>query len=266
MKNQDVGPDQDPALDEKLDTVDAELDAELNTDLNEDELLSNVDSILSEEDPEFLATISEISVSGSGLEAGIIGQALGMGSKKSSKFFQYVSYPFDFKSNLKGVLFFWLSIVLLSGAIYFVWSYSGGLLDRKLFLHSLAELGDEVQDYNPNSETEAFYDNPRFAKNLVTISSMHVNLRPSENSGSNPMLVLEITIEGVSTDSIIEIKDREAELKDMLLRLTESKTYDELSEVEGKQLLCDQYRDALNSVLTTGQVRRVLLKNFIIKS
>ncbi|AGH94938.1 flagellar basal body-associated FliL family protein [Pseudobdellovibrio exovorus] len=254
-KNQDVGPDQDPSL-----------DTEQNIELNEEELLSDVDNILSEEDPEFLATISDITVSGSGLEAGIIGQALGMGPKKSSKFVQYLSYPFDFKSNLKGVLFFWLSMLLLAGAIYFVWSYSGGLLDRKLFVHSLAELGEDVRDYNPNSETEVFYDNPRFAKNLVTISSMHVNLRPSENSGSNPMLVLEITIEGASTDSIIEIKDREAELKDMLLRLTEAKTYDELAEAEGKQLLCDQYRDALNSVLTTGQVRRVLLKNFIIKS
>ncbi|MEQ1724280.1 MAG: flagellar basal body-associated FliL family protein [Pseudobdellovibrio sp.] len=94
---------------------------------------------------------------------------------------------------------------------------------------------------------------------------MHVNVKPSENSGNNPMLALEVTAEGLSTDAIVEIKDREAEFKDMLLRLTEDKTYDELSEAEGKQNLCEQFRDLLNANLTRGQVRRVLLKSFIIK-
>ena len=90
-------------------------------------------------------------------------------------------------------------------------------------------------------------------------------MKPSENSGPNPMLAIEVTAEGLAADAIIEVKDREAEFKDFLLRLTEDKTYDELTEAEGKQLLCEQYRDLLNSHLTRGQVRRGLLKSFIIK-
>lgn len=246
-ENQDVGPDSD--LPE-----------------NEEELLSDVDAILSEEDPEFLETIGKISVNSAGLDEGIIGQALGLEEKKTSKILKSLSYPFDFKSNLKAVLAFWISVLIIAAGVYYTWNFSGGLLDRNLFMNSFAELGSEVHTYDVGNEVEAFYDNPRFAKNLVTMSSLHVNLRPSENSSSNPMLVFEITIEGVSSDAIVEIKDREAEFKDMLLRLTEEKTYDDLASPEGKQFMCDQFRDALNSVLTSGQVRRVMLKNFVIKS
>ena len=89
--------------------------------------------------------------------------------------------------------------------------------------------------------------------------------RLSENSGDNPMLAIEVTVEGLSTDAIIEIKDREAEFKDMLSRLTEEKTYDDLVAAEGKRVLTEQYRDLMNANLTRGQVRRVLLKTFIIK-
>ena len=79
------------------------------------------------------------------------------------------------------------------------------------------------------------------------------------------MLAIEITAEGLSADAIIEIKDREAEFKDMLLRLTEEKNYDELVEAQGKLALCEQYRDLLNAYLTRGQVRKILLKSFVIK-
>lgn len=248
-KNQDLEQDQNPAPVEEPDEA----------------ALLDVDSLLNEEDPDFLNQLNKIKIDSTALDLTIMDQALGLDQKSHWAILSVLRRPFEFKNNTKSVLLFWFMVVVAVASIKLAWSYKNGVFDQNLFLNSFAEIGTEVKDYNPNTETEAFYDNPRFSKNLITISSMHVNVKPSENSGNNPMLALEVTAEGLSTDAIVEIKDREAEFKDMLLRLTEDKTYDELSETEGKQLLCEQYRDVLNANLTKGQVRRVLLKSFIIK-
>lgn len=247
-KNQDVNQDLNP-----------------ENDFDEELALMDVDEILREEDPDFLERIKKITVQATGLDLEIMGQALGLHPKSSNRFFSDLAKPFQLRSHPKAAGVFWLTFVSLAAVAYFTWTYKDSLLSSRLFLTSFADIGGDIRDYNPNSEAEAFYDNPRFAKNLVTISSMHVNLKASENSGPNPMLALEITVEGLSADAIVEIKDREAEFKDKLLRLTEEKSYDELVETEGKQLLCDQYRDELNTFLTRGQVRKVLLKSFVIK-
>lgn len=247
-KNQDVNQDQNP-----------------ESDFDEELALMDVDEILREEDPDFLERIKKITVQATGLDLEIMGQALGLHPKSSNRFFGNMAKPFQVRSHPKAAAVFWTSIASLAAVSYFTWTHKDSLLSNQLFLTSFADIGGEVREYNPNNETEAFYDNPRFAKNLVTISSMHVNLKASESSGPNPMLALEVTVEGLSADAIVEIKDREAEFKDKLLRLTEEKSYDELIEAEGKQILCDQYRDELNTYLTRGQVRKVLLKSFVIK-
>jgi flagellar basal body-associated protein FliL len=259
-KNQDLNPDQIPNSNPNL-----EMNLISNAE-EEENLLLDVDSILNEEDPDFLKQLNKINIDPAEVDPSGMGKVFGLESNYyQSSLVTTLKRPFEFKTNTKQTLLFWLLFIVVAIIIKIIWNFQDRILHQNLFLNSLAELGSDLIDYNPNTEIEPFYDNPRFAKNLVTISPMHVNLKSSENSGDNPMLAIEITVEGLSPDAIIEIKDREAEFKDLLLRHTEGKTYDELVEVAGKQTLCEQYRDLLNSLLTQGQVRRVLLKSFIIK-
>lgn len=253
-KNQDLDPDQNP------DAVTSE-----SAVAEEEALLSEVDQILSEEDPEFLNQLAEIKIDSRMVDLSIMGQVLGYDEKAHSNLLRFLKRPFEFSTNPKQVIAFWLFVIVTFAVGKLIWHHKGDVFSDNLFLTSYAELGNGIVDFNPNSEVEPFYDNLRFAKNLVSITPMHVNLKPSENSGTNPMLAIEIIAEGLSADAIIEIKDREAEFKDMLLRLTEEKTYDELVETQGKLALCEQYRDLLNAYLTRGQVRKVLLKSFVIK-
>lgn len=257
-KNQDSDPDQNPVPPE-AGISEAESAAE------EAALLSEVDSILSQEDPDFLNQLTKIKIDSGLVDLSIMDEILGYDKKSGSNLMTYLKRPFEFTTNTKPVVTFWLIFFVSIVVIKLAWENKGATFNESLFLNSYSELGTELTDFNPNSEVESFYDNLRFAKNLVSISPMHVNLRPSENSGSNPMLAIEITAEGLSADAIIEIKDREAEFKDMLLRLTEEKNYDELVEASGKLVLCEQYRDLLNAYLTRGQVRKILLKSFVIK-
>lgn len=227
-----------------------------------EELLAEVENLLNEEDPDFLNRLSKIKVNEDATDI----SALGLGSGSAGSGFLYIiKQPFDIFGNTKSVVLFWTIFIAITAVILLVWNFKGNLFNDKLFLTSFADLGGEVMEFNPLQDVEDFYDNIHFAKNLVTISQMRANLRNSVNSGPNPMLALEVTVEGLASDAIIEIKDREAEFKDMLLRLTEEKTYDELVEPEGKRIICDQYRDLINTNLTKGQIRKVHIKSFIIK-
>ncbi|MEK6627071.1 MAG: flagellar basal body-associated FliL family protein [Bdellovibrionota bacterium] len=256
-KNQDSKLDENPGSTESIIT---DVVAE-----EEEDLLFEIDDILNTEDPDFLNQLTKIEIDNDAADLSVMGNVFGLDPKAQTGILNILKRPFELMLNTKQVLIFWtiLFFTVLVGTL--IWNFKSSFIQQNLFLNSFAELGEDLKEYNPNSEVEAFYDNLRFSKNLVTITPMNVNLKPSENSGPNPMLSIEVTTEGLAADAIIEVKDREAELKDFLLRLTEDKTYDELIEAEGKQLLCEQYRDLLNSLLTRGQVRRVLLKSFIIK-
>lgn len=244
-KNQDSKPDLDP--------------------VDEDSILSDVDSLLAEEDPEFLQRMNDINIEPDSVGFAGLDDVLGIRGSQQTRLLGYLKKPFEFTSNPKVVIPFWLVVLLAGSLVVFTWKNKSNLLHEDLFIHSLAALAPSVNEYNPIDGTEAFYDNPRFTKNLISISPMHLNIKPSENSGDNPMLAIEVTVEGLSSDAIVEVKDREAEFKDMLSRLTEEKTYDDLVAAEGKRSLTEQYRELLNANLTRGQVRRVLLKTFIIK-
>jgi flagellar basal body-associated protein FliL len=244
-KNQDSKPDLDPE--------------------DEVSILSDVDSLLAEEDPEFLQKMNEIEIEPDAVDLAGLDDVLGIRGHQQKGILAYLKKPFEFKSNPKIVIPFWLLVITLTSLVVFTWKNKSNLLHEDLFIQSLAALAPDVREFNPIDGTESFYDNPRFTKNLISISPMHLNIKPSENSGDNPMLAIQVTVEGLSSDAIVEVKDREAEFKDLLSRLTEEKTYDDLVDAEGKRSLTEQYREVLNANLTRGQVRRVLLKTFIIK-
>lgn len=251
--------------DEKDKNQDLDLDLNPESPADESVLLADVDLILAEEDPDFINQINNIKIDSSGVDLSIMEQALSMSVETESTLLSTLKKPFEFRTNTKYVLLFWSFVVCSSAVLLVIWKLNFSFINQELFLTSLGHLGDGITEYNPITEVEEFYDNPRFAKNIVTISPLVVNIRPSESSSDNPILAIQVSIEGVSADATVEIKDREAEFKDMMRRLTEERSYDELVIAEGKLQICEQYRDAFNSRLTRGQVRRVLLKSFVLK-
>ena len=227
--------------------------------------ISEIDQVIADDDPEFLKKISEIKIEATEIDFSVMDEAFKAVSVSAVTFKDQMRQLLNYRKNPRQFTFFWSTVLGIIILMAFTWGVQKNFLNQKLFLTSYAELGEVVRDYNPLTEVEAFYDNPKFSKNIVKLSRMVINLRASETSGPNPMLALEVNVEGLSADAIIEIKDREAEFKDLLLRYTEEKSYDELTTTAGKQDLCDQFRQVINAHLTRGQVRKVLLSSFIIK-
>lgn len=230
--------------------------------------MEDIDLLLQEEDPDFLKQISEIEIDTTGVDLSLMDDIVRniIVEKKKVDWKIHLHNLFLFSNEPKKLVMFWCLVITSGLLVIFGSNLSNLFFSKGLFLRTYAEWGSDVLAYNPLNEVENFYDNPRFSKNLMTMTKMVANIKPSEDSGPNPMLAIEINVEGMSSEAIIELKDREAEFKDILLRESEDFSYDELISTEGKKNLLQKYQIALNANLTKGQVRRVLLKSFIIKN
>lgn len=232
------------------------------------EAMADVDKILNEEDPEFLKEIEQIQIDAAIVSLSIMDDAISNMDNDTSFFGTFKTHlknAVNIKANPKKVVMLWLLIIVACAVVYFAPVILNRIFADKHFLKSYAELNSDVQSYNPLTEAELLFDNPKFAKNVVTMSKMKANIKKSEDSSPNPMLALELNVEGTSAEVTIEIKDREAEFKDILLRQAEDFTYSQLDTTEGKRELLNSFRTEMNKTLTQGQVRRVLLRSFILK-
>lgn len=137
--------------------------------------------------------------------------------------------------------------------------------ENELFISSLEDWAQAKYQYGPDDQMESFYDSMRTSQSIIEMKKVIVNLRRSATSGVNPMGAFEFYVEGTVSESVVEIKDRESEIKDLFLRTIEDMTYDQMASGEGKRLLCDRLRKELNKVLTKGKVRRVFIKTAIVK-
>jgi len=191
--------------------------------------------------------------------------------KKKRVFFESISKRIsDFKKlKFKTKLLLATSATLFFGAVvtgYFVFKQKIFLpQDRQFFVVNLAEHAHAVYSYDPATQVEPYIDNPRAAQNLILIQKMVVNLKPSQNSGPNPMLAAEFFVEGMSADVVVEIKDREVMIRDLMQRTLEEMDYDLVDTIEGKREMLSRLQKEMSRVLTTGRVKSVRIKTIVIK-
>jgi flagellar basal body-associated protein FliL len=137
--------------------------------------------------------------------------------------------------------------------------------EENLFIQSLAEISQNSWEYDPKAEQEPLYDSVRAAQNIFEVPRLVVNLRPSINSGRNPMAAGALYVEGNSPDVVLELKDRETEFRDVFMRTIEEFSYDELDTMQGKQKLLERLAREANRLATKGRIRKVFFKTFIMK-
>lgn len=162
-----------------------------------------------------------------------------------------------------------VSLILLGlfTAVFVYRSVTRGVLpgDEEFLIASLEEWAVQTYKYDPETEMDSFYDSPRTIQNIMALPKMIVNLRPSRGSGPNPMAAMEFFLEGLSPEAIVEVKDRETEIRDLFQRTLEELNYSDLDSAEGKQQLTEKLRQTLNMNLTKGKIRRVFIKELVLK-
>jgi flagellar basal body-associated protein FliL len=84
-------------------------------------------------------------------------------------------------------------------------------------------------------------------------------------SGETPMAAFEFFVEGLSSEVLVEMKDREGEMRDLFQRQIEEFSFEQLDTTEGKKLLLERLKKAVNNSLSQGRIRRIFIKNVVLK-
>ncbi len=134
------------------------------------------------------------------------------------------------------------------------------------FLASFEQVADAAFVYGDNEPFEDFMDPLFHAEHIVAMDRIIVNLkRPRNAPERNPMGFFDLYFEASNQECAVEMKDREGEVRDLVARTLEQMTYEELITLDGKEKMKSVLRKSLNGFLTRGQIRRVYLKNIILK-
>lgn len=181
--------------------------------------------------------------------------------------FQVLRSQFQGLSKPGKVVFVALTLASIVGFSFSLRILFKGLFppSQPLFLTSLDSYATEVISFDPHTEIESFYDSTRAVQNVFALRRIVVNIKRSASSGDNPMAAFEFIVEGSSTEAVIEVKDREAEVRDLFQRVIEEMSFDQLASTEGKKALTDTLRRSTNQLLTEGKLRRVFIKTAIVK-
>lgn len=135
----------------------------------------------------------------------------------------------------------------------------------KPIVQSMADVSDSVRKYDPESETEYLQRAFRQPYFTYLLKGLRVNLKPSLGSTELPMAFVEIYLTLDSTETAIEVKDRQIEIQDYVARVLEESTYDELISNYGKKKIKIDIKTKINQILNHGLVREVLIKNIVYK-
>lgn len=95
---------------------------------------------------------------------------------------------------------------------------------------------------------------------VIPLETFIVNLAGSKG---RKVLKVNMELEVKGQDIIQEIDNRKAQIRDFIIIILSSKTYDEVSTKEGKDLLRNEIKDQVNSFLSKGKILNVYFTELI---
>lgn len=99
-----------------------------------------------------------------------------------------------------------------------------------------------------------------FIGKTIPMETFVVNL-----SGSRGGKLAKINLEVEVTNAAVmeEIEKRKPQIRDLIIIILSSKTFEQVSTRQGKDALRDELKDTVNSFLTKGQIKRIYFTEFI---
>lgn len=95
---------------------------------------------------------------------------------------------------------------------------------------------------------------------VIPLETFLVNLAGSKGRRVAKLnLEMEVESEAVSS----EIEQRKAQIRDIIIVLLSSQTYDQISNKDGQDQLKEQIKDTVNKFLTKGKIKQVYFTDFI---
>ena len=119
---------------------------------------------------------------------------------------------------------------------------------------------DNVIEGEQETQAKEAAEEEEFIGKLVPLETFLVNLAGTRGG---KLMKINMSLEVGNDEVQAEIEKRKPQIRDIILILLSSKTYDQVSNREGKDILRDEIKNTVNSFLTKGQVKRVLFTEFL---
>ena len=113
----------------------------------------------------------------------------------------------------------------------------------------------EAQDQEKESG-----DEKKFVGQVIPLEKFIVNLAGSKGR-KVASVSMELEVRGTAVQE--EIDKRKAQLRDIIIIILSSKTYEEVSTREGKDNIRNEIKDTINSFLVKGKISNVFFTEFI---
>ncbi|MCB0347736.1 MAG: flagellar basal body-associated FliL family protein [Bdellovibrionales bacterium] len=158
------------------------------------------------------------------------------------------------QSSQKPILFIGLAVfnlVVVIGVAYMLYSW-------KKHEEAQTTIQDVVEGEHAEQEHDKLEEEELLGLS-VPLETFLVNLA-GVRGGRLLKVTMSLEVDGVDVQN--EVEKRKAEIRDTILILLSSKSFDQVSSRDGKDFLREEVRDTLNSFLTKGKVKSVLFTEF----
>ncbi len=124
------------------------------------------------------------------------------------------------------------------------------------------KLQDVVQgEKEDQAKSAAQPDKEDVVGKLVPMETFLVNLAGSRG---NKLVKINMELEIDNPKVEDEIDRRKPQIRDIIIILLSSKTYDQVTTRQGKEALRDEVKDTVNSFLVKGKIKKVYFTDFIV--
>ena len=122
--------------------------------------------------------------------------------------------------------------------------------------------GEEEEKISPEQEQAELEKQAKQVGPMVNMDSFIVNIMDDQESR---YLKATITIEVDGEEASMELTQRMPQVKDAVLLLLGSKTFSEISDLQGKIQLRAELINKINSLLLQGKVKRIYFTDFVVQ-
>jgi flagellar FliL protein len=120
---------------------------------------------------------------------------------------------------------------------------------------------DKVIEGEAKTQKDEAGKESEYIGTLIPMETFLVNL---SGSRGGKLARINMELEVSSTDVQEEIDKRKPQIRDIIIILLSSKTFQQISTREGKEQLRNEIKDTVNPFLTKGQIKRVYFTEFIL--
>ena len=167
------------------------------------------------------------------------------------------SAPVNSNSGQRPILFIAIAIVnmlVVAGVGFMLWQgKKKEAAEPKI--EQVIKGESEAQEHEAKTEKE-------FVGRVIPLETFIINLAGSKGR-KVAKVNIEIELKDIAGNVADEIDKRKAQVRDIIIIILSSKTYEEVSSRDGKDNLRTEIKDTINSFLTKGKISNVFFTEFI---